>query len=200
MGSSLNGSLAGIDLAGSQQRPTGLAILGIKGGSGPRLLFLGVVHSNNEVLELVERYRVKYASIDAPLSPSMRGYRKVDLVLIRSGLRVLPPSFPGMRALTQRALEIKKSLEARGVIIIETHPRSSLKLSGCRDLDELLDRHNISVGRRIRKDEGDALVCALTAYYYVFGNVVMFKEVDGEIALLPPICSHNVPKRGSPPL
>lgn len=194
MESSLSGNLAGIDLAGSRRRPTGLAILKASRASGPSLLFSGTVYSDEELLSLIEEFDVKCASIDAPLSPSARGYRKIDLALIRSGLRVLPPSFPGMRALVERALKIKGALEARRVIVIETHPRSSLKLSGCGDLTELLSRHGINVGKRVGKDEGDAIICALTAYYYLAGKAVIFREADGEIVLLPPICSHG-PRR-----
>ncbi len=176
--------VAGLDLRARQDKPSGMAFF-----QGKRLIFISKAYGDEEILSLLEKYKPKIVAIDSPLSHS-RGFRRVDKKMIRMGYKVLPPGWPAMRRLVSRALRLREILGRRGIVVIETHPRSSLLSSGC-SIGELMVREGLeqSLIRDLSKDEIDALIAALTAYHYVIGNYVSVKDVDGEIILLPRICS-----------
>ncbi len=176
--------VAGLDLRARQDRPSGIAFLQKR-----RLIFISKVYGDEEILSLLDKYKPKIVAIDSPLSHS-RGFRRVDRKMIKMGYKVLPPGWPAMRKLVSRAIRLREILERRGVLVIETHPRSSLLSSGC-SIWELMVREGLeqSLIRDLSKDEIDALIAALTAYHYMIGDYVSVKDVDGEIILLPRICS-----------
>jgi len=93
-----------------------------------------------------------------------------------------------MRMLVDRALKLKSLFEEQGLLVVETHPRSALKSSGCRDYDELLNAHGIKVGYSLSRDEYDAIVAALVARYYSEDRALKIEASDGVIYLLPRIC------------
>ncbi|BDC19386.1 hypothetical protein [Acidianus sp. HS-5] len=109
----------------------------------------------------------KLVAIDSPLSMS-KGFREVDKKMIRSGYKVLPPSF--MKSLVERAIRISKLLPS----VIETHPTSSMKNLGINWKEYTK-----------KKDEIDAVICAITAYAYDNKMVFKISDVDGIIYLLP---------------
>ena len=176
--------VAGLDLRARQDKPSGIAFF-----QGKRLIFISKVYGDEEILSLLEKYKPKIVAIDSPLSHS-RGFRRVDKKMIKMGYKVLPPGWPAMRKLVSRALRLRELLERKGIVVIETHPRSSLLSSRC-SIGELMVREGLeqSLIRDLSKDEIDALIAALTAYHYVIGDYVPVKDVDGEIILLPRICS-----------
>jgi len=95
-----------------------------------------------------------------------------------------------MRMLVERSLKIKAMIEQYGVVVIETHPLSALKSSGCRDYTQLFTAHGLILDREIGRDEADALVSALVAKYYATGNAFKVGARDGIVYLLPKICGH----------
>ena len=107
-------------------------------------------------------------AIDSPLSHS-KGFRDVDRNMIKMGYRVLPPSW--MKSLVDKAIFLSSSLKGK---VIETHPTSSLKNIG-------LDWRKFNV----KKDVVDAIVSALVAKFYVEGNAMEIRGIDGVIYLLP---------------
>ncbi len=135
------------------------------------------------------------AAIDAPLSlgPS-KGFRDVDRELISKGFRVLPPSFPGMRRLTEKAIELAQWLRALGCTVVETHPRSALRNSGCLNVGAALSRlglPRVNIAGELSKwskDLEDALVALCVAICVDRGCVEAVTASDGEIVLLSRIC------------
>lgn len=112
--------IVGLDLSGSERRPTGFAIL-----RGKRIL-TGEAAGDLELFEICGRPVVSLVAIDAPLSFPVRGaLRPCDRMMISRGLRVFPPTFGGMRMLTERGVRISSHLRDLGVKVIEVHPRSS---------------------------------------------------------------------------
>ncbi len=178
-------ALAGLDLAGSEKRITGLAI----GDSTGRVLLLREAGEDKEILELLIGHRVTLVALDAPLSHA-QGYRHVDLEARRRGFKLLPPGWRGMRMLVERALRLGERLEANGVRVIETHPRSALLNAGCsydewrRCLSSYLSLEDIEV-RRLSRDLVDALIALAVAVSYAKGAAEVIKGNDGEIWLLP---------------
>jgi len=180
---------AGIDLAGSPRNPSGVAIL--DSTDTISMVFIGILHNDDEIIELLTRFKPVVVAIDAPLSHS-RGYREVDRLLLRHNYRVLPPGWRGMSMLVDRALTLVRSLTSMGIKVIETHPRSALKSSGCRSPSELAERIGLSFEKRLSRDEEDALVASVVAYGHDHGYTVVFRATDGEIILLKPICTGNL--------
>ncbi|NPA98365.1 MAG: DUF429 domain-containing protein [Crenarchaeota archaeon] len=176
--------VAGLDLRARSDKPTGIAFL-----EDNKLVFVSKTYTDEEIIMLINRYNPLVIAIDAPLSHA-KGFREVDKKMIRQGYRVLPPGWKSMKKLVSRALRIKNLLDSKGIHVIETHPRSSLKSSGC-SIEKLLARIGIDKERirRLSRDEIDAVIAALTAYHYARGEYISVKDVDGEIILLPRICS-----------
>ena len=182
---------AGIDLAASEHRPTGIAI--VNAPALPKLVFLLIkeVYKDSEIIWLVKSHGVESVAIDSPLSlpSSGQGYRKVDLEMIKSGFRVLPPGWNSMKKLTLRAIGIRKALQDMNINVVETHPLSALKSSGCRSLEELLE----ATGARLQsstlsKHEKDAVIAAVVCVYCAFKLCKSICAEDGSIALLPTLC------------
>lgn len=175
---------AGLDPAGTEKRPTGLAII-----KNNIFIFIGKLYRDNEIIDKILFYKPVVLAIDSPLSYS-KGYREVDLLMKKLGYKVLPPGWRSMQILIHRSLRIKSILEKRGVKVIETHPLSALKSSGCKTLDELLAKLNIKLEtKNLSKDEKDAAIASLVAKFYYNNKSYMVKAKDGIIHLLPKICS-----------
>lgn len=174
--------VSGIDLAGSPKKPTGIAI--VKEGV---LVFANKVFHDDEIIDILTKHNVCLTAIDAPLSLA-RSYRKVDIAMRKRGYKVLPPGWRGMRALTLRAIRLKRVLESLGIHVIETHPSSAIRSSGLYDIVSLINffvRVNNWDFMSKGKDVIDAVIAACVAWSYVMCKTVIVKEVDGEIYLLP---------------
>jgi len=130
------------------------------------------VISDEEIIQLCKNTLV---AIDSPLSLS-KGYRRVDIEMIKRGYRVLPPSF--MTSLVKRAMNLSKELR-----VIETHPTSSAKNLGLywRDFTKV-------------KDEFDAVLCALAAFSYDVGIAQKIEAEDGVIYLVPNDFKYKIKK------
>ncbi len=180
---------AGLDLSGKQENPSGLVVLGFD-NSRIDLLFLGSLFKDSEILEKILEYRVNIVAIDAPLTKqsSSQHFRRVDLKIKKMEFNVLPLTWRGMNILVERAISIAEKLRSSGVLVIETHPLSSLKSSSCRSVYELAGKHGLNLPSSISKHEGDAFIAGLTSIYYYLGRAVVVRDVDGEIVLLPRIC------------
>ncbi len=179
--------VAGVDLAAYQHRPTGVAVL-----SDSNVLFIGIMHSDQEIIGLIQSYKPVAVAIDSPLAHA-ETYREVDILMKKHGYPVLPPGWRTMKPLVDRAVRIKKILEDNGIPVIETHPKSALRSSGCRSLDELLKNTGIEIDlkRKLTRDEADALIAAIVARFYVENNALTVSARDGVIYLLPRICGEE---------
>lgn len=112
--------VVGIDLAGLNTRPSGLATL-----TG-RTFKTQLIYSDEQIVDFCVRGAPDLVAIDAPLSLPKRGnLRNADMSLIKRGLRVFPPTFAGMLSLTKRGMLLAKKLRARKIKVIEIHPRTS---------------------------------------------------------------------------
>lgn len=176
--------VAGLDLAGSPRRCSGYAEIHV-----PQRMVADArcLYDDSEIIDAARRISV--IAIDAPIS-SEPVMRQLDREAIRRGYRVLPPSFGGMRILTQRAWRIYSILRSLGVAVIETHPRSAFKSSGAKDLGDLLGKLGIEIHGRIStaagaRDISDAIIASVVAYcYYVGGCVESIEAPDGALYLL----------------
>lgn len=155
-------SILGIDLAAKTENQTGIAFI------CNRRIFLKTLYSNEDIVNEVVRCKPSVVAIDAPLSlPQGRcclekdcscsvggHFRRSDREMRKFG-GVLPLTFPGMKTLTFRGIEIKELINNLGensdnlagysnnsknnrceinkndyIDLIETHPRTSQRVFG----------------------------------------------------------------------
>ena len=175
----------GIDLAGSEKRNTGWAVL------YRNEVYSGILHSDEELISLVEKYKVKKVIIDAPLSlPAGRKsidkkddnhFRECDLKLRREGIRFFPVTLGPMRKLTKRGMKLKKKLEKRGLKVCEGFPGASYDRLGIPRKDKMKIRKLLKKFKfpapDATQDELDALILLLTLKL----KKKNFKGKDGEI-------------------
>lgn len=185
--------IIGIDLAGSEKRNTGWAVL----CNGK--FHSGIVHSDAELLSLIGKYKTKKAIIDAPLTlpegrksierRSTHHFRECDLLLRKEGIRFFPISLGPMRTLTKRGMELRKKLEKMKVKVYEGFPGASYDRFGIPRKDKKAIKKLL---RKFRfpapdatQDELDALILLLTLNLKEKGKCKSFKGRDGEI-IAPP--------------
>ncbi len=172
----------GLDLAGVPKNASGVALL------NGRTLRTLLVHEDREIEELCEREKVGLLAVDAPLSLPERGsLRPSDLLLIRMGFRVFPPTFSGMRSLTLRGISLRRRLRRRGIKVIEVHPRTSGRILFGTPYREEWIRFLGRKGWRVRGGTGahelDACVSALTGLLYLQGKAMEVGEKGGRIII-----------------
>ncbi len=193
--------VAGIDLAGSEKRPTGICIL-----EGRKAEVL-VGHTDREILQAVGK-DVQVVAIDAPLSlPRGRcclrddcacagraHFRVCDLELRRIRIRFFPITLGPMRQLTLRGLALKKKLEKKGIRVFETYPGAVQDIWGIprqkdpKGLKQGLKRFKLQGNwsrPEVTKDELDALTCALVAREDLRGNTMAIGDPEEGLMILP---------------
>jgi predicted nuclease with RNAse H fold len=172
--------IVGIDLAGSERRNTGICVLSEKLEAK-----CFVVHTDKEILEMVEKFKPKLIAIDAPLSlPKGRKsldkrekihFRECDRKLFELGIKFFPITLGPMRMLTKRGIKLRRVLEKKGYTVIEVYPgatqdilkipRKSVSLE---KLKEGLKKLGIKFEKReLTHDELDAITAAFTGYLHL---------------------------------
>lgn len=161
--------IIGIDLAGRSTNPSGLTLL-----SG-RTFKTRIVHSDMKIIKLCRQEQPALLAIDAPLSLPARGnLRNADASLIKRGLRVFPPTFAGMRSLTNRGIRLARKFHTMKIRVIEIHPRTSgMILFKTADRNRWIAKIK-KMGFRFEggnsKHEIDAVLAALTGALYLHGK------------------------------
>ena len=185
--SRLESRTVGIDLSGSERRPSGWAVL-----EGASVLEASLLGPDEELLEATTRVEPALVAIDAPLSLPREGYtRPVDREMHRLGLPVLPPLFPAMKLLTLRGIRLAEQLTARGLQVIEVHPASTRKVLGLpvkgrRAVQEALLEAGLGgelEERELSIHELDAITAALTASLHLLGLSEVVGDEEGMICL-----------------
>jgi len=122
--------VAGVDLAGSQERRTGFCILNTNNSEA----IVKTIYKTKDIIDEIVKTKPKIIAIDAPLSlPSGRKslstkykkgphFRLCDLELKRLKIKFFPITLGPMRKLTKRGIMLKKKLENKHFKVIETYP------------------------------------------------------------------------------
>ena len=193
--------VVGIDLAGSEKRPTGICIL------EDRQARVSVVHRDEEILQAVG-VDVQAVAIDAPLSlpygrcclrdecrcAGRAHFRVCDLELRKMKIKFFPITLGPMRQLTNRGLALKDKLEKRGLRVFETYPGAAQDIWGIprqkdpQGLKQGLKRFKVAgnwLNPKVTKDELDALTCALVAREDLKGNAMALGDPEEGLMILP---------------
>jgi predicted nuclease with RNAse H fold len=181
--------VVGIDLTGSEKRPTGYAATRGSAVTTERLT------SDDDIVQAVLRDRPDLVSIDSPLSlprgrtsafdddPGRTEFgilRQSERVLKRRGINVYPCLLPSMQRLTSRGIGLAARLRALGFPVIESYPGAAQDIVGIPrkgagvsflaqglrqfgysgDFEESMPTH----------DELDAITCSLVGSFFLAGR------------------------------
>lgn len=195
----------GVDLAGSDRRPTGMCLL-----YRDYACRCWIVYRDVDIILAALAYLPRVIAIDAPLTlPRGRKslttrepihFRSCDLELRRRGIRFFPITLGPMRTLTARGMLLKKDLKELGFNVIEVYPGGAQDVWGLprksKDLNMLIDGLR-SLGLRglrmdMTGDEADAATCALVGLLYIDKRYEALGDVDeGQIIMPLPICNKS---------
>ncbi|MGB9936525.1 MAG: DUF429 domain-containing protein [Methanobacterium sp.] len=180
----------GIDLAGKPKNPTGICFL------DHNKLYFKTLFSDNQILEFIAENNPSLIVIDAPLSlPSGRcclsnkcgcsevgGHFRAAEIEMRKYGRTLPLTFRGMRALTERGIEIADKLK-ESYEVIESHPRTIQKVLGLKNPESIVKYYKIP--NNVNEHELDAALLVLNGIFYLKGNFIEFGDEEEGIIILP---------------
>ncbi len=200
----------GIDLSGSEKRPTGVCIL--RG----REAHLDIVDSDEQLLSLIKEVRPSVISIDSPLSlPKGRCcskdtcecrrigiMRDCERTLKKRGINVYPCLIPSMQSLTIRGMTLAKKAEELGFNVIESYPGAAQDIMGLPrkrvDLAGLqIDLMNMGIEPIVDRSvvshhEIDALTSALVGYFYLVGQYEALGNDDEGYLIVPSFPGNGV--------
>jgi predicted nuclease with RNAse H fold len=187
--------IVGLDLAGVENRPTGLCVLkGIKTETS-------LVYADEEILKKTEESRPEVVAIDAPLSlPTGRKsieqktsvhLRECDKELLRRGIRFFPITLGPMRKLTSRGINLRRTLEDKHFRVIEVYPGGTQdileiprKQRGLHGLRMGLEKLGIrGLNDRMSDHELDAVTCALVGKLWLEGKSVIYGTSEQAIVM-----------------
>ncbi len=191
--------IVGIDLAGSEKRPTGFCVL-----DGMRSKCYKL-YTDKEIIENVERIKPKIVAIDAPLAlPKGRKsleercnvhLRKCDRELLNMKIKFFPITLGPMRMLTKRGIRLRRTLERKGFKVIEVYPGAAQdiwKIPRKQEGLEKLRRGLMRLGvkgdiskKGITGDELDAITSALVGKAYLEGKYVAIGDPEEILMILP---------------
>jgi uncharacterized protein YprB with RNaseH-like and TPR domain/predicted nuclease with RNAse H fold len=188
--------IVGIDLTGSEKRPTGWALM-----EGPHAITKSL-RSDEELVRETVAASADLVSIDSPLSlPERYGkrnapiYRKCELALKRMGISVFWCLLPSMEMLTRRGIKLAGELRKAGCKVIESYPGAAQDILGIprkkASLEELkwgLSRAGITgefLTAHITHDEVDAITSALVGLFYLADDYIAL-GTSGENYLIVP--------------
>jgi predicted nuclease with RNAse H fold len=175
--------VVGMDLAGSPKRSTGICTL-----EKEYITFCTIVHTDQEIIDYIEKEKPTLIAVDAPLNlpPGRRSiedkngehFRPCDRDLLRRGIRFFPITLGPMRLLTKRGIRLRKLLTRRGYAVIEVYPGAAQdvwhigrKQDGLWKLRKGLEKLGVKgLNRNMGGDELDAITAALVGQLFLCGK------------------------------
>lgn len=155
----------GIDLAGKEKNPSGVALLNQK-------VTVKELYNDSDILNFVEKTKPTIISIDSPFSIPQGYWRSSDLQLKEAGFKPLSPKFPTMQMLTRRAMKLLAVLRKK-YHVIEVFPRATEKIL-CADKTTFESKYNLELSDH----EYDAILCAITGKLHLEGKTKTFGSDD----------------------
>jgi len=167
--------VVGVDLTGSEKRPSGVATL-YDGGQ----IITVRLKTDMEIIYWVNAERPDLVSIDSPLSlpeDPTKIYRECELTLKRRGIGVYWCLLPSMEKLTRRGIGLAGLLRSYGHQVIESYPGAAQdilgiprKNKGVQVLARGLAAYGIKGDLSVSHDELDAITSAIVGQLYLEGK------------------------------
>ncbi len=191
-------NVVGIDLAGSPRRNTGICTL--KKGT---ITSCTIFHTDQEIIDYVEKENPTLVAIDAPLNlpPGRKSiedkngehFRPCDRELLRRGIRFFPITLGPMRLLTKRGIRLKKALTRRGYAVIEVYPgaaqdiwHTGRKQDGLSKLRKGLEKLGVKgLHEKMNGDELDAVTAALVGHFFSRGKAEVLGDLKQGAIVIP---------------
>lgn len=196
--------VVGIDLTGSEIRPSGWCLLT---NNVAETQCLGTDH---DIIEATLKCRPDVVSIDSPLSiPKGRtsvsdddpgrdqfGIMRIcERILKRRGVNVYPSLIPSMQKLTARGIRLANHFRSLGVPVIESYPGAAQDIMGIprkRASLEYLERGLQLFGiegnfdyKEVTHDELDAITSAIVGLFFWSGKFEALGNEDEEYLIIP---------------
>ena len=206
--------VAGIDLTGSGERPSGWCELR---GTFAKTRMIG---TDDEMMAAIEEARPDLVSIDSPLSlPTGRIWvedddpgrdefgimRICERTLKRRGINVYPCLIPSMQRLTARGIRLAGALRERGIPVIESYPGAAQDImniprkgAGIEHLKKGLELFGVRgeyVQRKVTHDELDAITAAIVGVYFWAGKFEGLGTVEEDYLIVPDLERTARPRR-----
>ena len=205
--------VVGIDLTGSESRPSGWCAL-----RGP-VASTRMIASDDELIEAIVDADAHLVSIDSPLTlpagrravgdddPTRQEFgimRSCERTLKRRGINVYPCLIPSMQRLTARGIRLADTLRARGTAVIESYPGAAQdimniprKRAGLEHLKKGLQRFGIQgdyVHTKVTHDELDAITSAVVGLYFWAGRFEALGKLEEDYLIVPDLL-RTAPRR-----
>jgi len=202
----INFRVIGIDLSGSEIRPTGWCIL--ENGRAVTKCF----KSDDEIIEETIKSRPNLVSIDSPLSlpkgrntvsdddPGRNTYgimRCCERTLKKRGINVYPSLINSMQRLTARGIKFAQHFRSLGIPVIESYPGAAQDIMGIprkraslEFLAKGLGKFGIRgefIRRPVSHDELDAITSAIVGLFFWSGKFEALGNEDEEYLIIPDI-------------
>jgi predicted nuclease with RNAse H fold len=181
-------TIVGLDLTGSEARPSGFCIL-----NGSEAM-TQTLRTDAEIIANVVNARPDLVSIDSPLCLPIGRTRVTDddparhtagimrvseRILKRRGINVYPCLLPSMQRLTERGIRLAGDFRSRGIDVIECYPGAAQDIMGIPRKgagEEWLKLGLSEFGitgdfttERLTHDELDAITCSLVGSFHIAG-------------------------------
>lgn len=185
----------GIDLTGSEKRPSGWSLLE-NGWASTKAL-----HTDEQIVEETIAARPDIVSIDSPLSlpfgrldvydsdPTRLEFgimRQCERELKRRGINVYPCLLPSMQNLTKRGIALASRFRKLGLPVIECYPGAAQDIVGIPRKGAGTDLLILGMAEfgisgpyekaTVTHDELDAITCALVGHFFLAGK---FEALSG---------------------
>ncbi len=200
--------VVGIDITGSEERPSGFAIIYKDGEVVTKRIF-----TDKQIIAECVASGAKLISIDSPLGIPKGRTRVTDddpkrweigimrwseRELKRRGVNVYPCLIPSMQKLTARGIRLAKKLRALGFTVIESYPGAAQdimqiprKHAGLPYLKDGLREFGMKEGdwyrEKVSHDELDAITSAIVGLFYLAKKYEGLGNDDEEYLIIPRI-------------
>ena len=196
--------VVGIDLTGSEIRPSGWCLLKGDHAITQRL------GSDAEIIEKTVESRPTLVSIDSPLSiPSGRTsvhdddpgrgiygiMRHCERMLKKRGINVYPSLIPSMQNLTARGIRLANHFRSMGIPVIESYPGAAQDIMGIprKGLSQEflaigLEKFGVKgdfINNTVSHDELDAITSAVVGLFFWSGKFEGLGTVEEEYLIIP---------------
>ncbi len=191
-------TVVGVDLAGSPKRNTGICTL-----KKDQITSCTIVHTDQEIINYIEKEKPTLITIDAPLNlpPGRKSiedkngehFRPCDRELLRRGIRFFPITLGPMRLLTKRGIRLKRFLTRRGYPVIEVYPgaaqdiwHTGRKQGGLSKLRKGLEKLGVQgLNKKMDGDELDAVTAALVGQLFLRGKAEVLGDFKRGAIVVP---------------
>lgn len=196
--------IVGIDLTGSEKRPSGWCFLDYNRATTKLL------SSDTEIIEETMALHPILVSIDSPLSipkgrisvddddPGRDKYgimRYCERLLKKRGVNVYPSLIPSMQKLTARGILLSNHFRSLGIPVIESYPGAAQDIMGIprkrislEFLNKGLKKFGVKgdyIKKPVNHDELDAITSAIVGLFFWSGKFEALGNKDEEYLIIP---------------